>query len=183
MKVYIFLFSFISVTCLGQGAMLGTDDDLLVAEGSTFKVISSIGEIPFDYVEGETFGVFVSRYNFNIGRMSTSIEFVSPEIAELKVYPNPFVEKVHIQAEGLGNEPVRIMLVNLEGKLEYQHEISDAGDLLVPVDATSDSPISLCEGENLSAFTANYDLSDEFEQDEVGFMFEYAFIFGEYQKW
>ena len=130
MKVYLFIFSFISVTCLGQGAMLGTDDDLLVAEGSTFKVISSIGEIPFDYVEGETFGVFVSRYNFNIGRMSTSIEFVSPEIAELKVYPNPFVEKVHIQVEGLTNEPVRIMLVNLEGKLEYQHEISDAGDLL-----------------------------------------------------
>ncbi len=57
---------------------------------------------------------------------------------------------------------------------------TDAGDLILPPDAPSASlPLQLCSGEDLGAFSSNYEAPDEFEPDAVGFTFEYAFLLTE----
>ncbi|MCB0628516.1 MAG: gliding motility-associated C-terminal domain-containing protein [Lewinella sp.] len=58
----------------------------------------------------------------------------------------------------------------------YNCAIADAGDLQA-AGGINDSPIVLCQGEDLDAFTANYDQPDENEPMAPGFTFEYAFLF------
>ena len=96
-------------------------------------------------------------------------------------YENPMTPDGESPGEPNSSFNANLISAIANGTFQYNGVISDcrdtdAGDLLVPVDATSDSPISLCEGDDLAAFTANYDQPDEFEPDAVGFLFEYAFI-------
>lgn len=58
----------------------------------------------------------------------------------------------------------------------YNCAIADAGDLQAP-DGIVDAPIVICQGEDLGAFTANYEEADEFEPVAPGFNFEYAYLF------
>lgn len=58
----------------------------------------------------------------------------------------------------------------------YNCAIADAGDIEAPGGLT-ESPIVICQGNNLDAFSANYEQADEFEPLAPGFNFEYAFLF------
>lgn len=51
---------------------------------------------------------------------------------------------------------------------------ADAGDLVAPGGATV--PLTLCQGQDLDAFAANYDQADETEPQAPGLNFEYAFL-------
>ena len=56
-------------------------------------------------------------------------------------------------------------------------KVADAGDLVAP--AGSNTPITLCQGEDLGAFVANYDEADEILPQADGLNFEYAFLLTE----
>ncbi|MEL6941487.1 MAG: hypothetical protein AAFO82_02375, partial [Bacteroidota bacterium] len=58
----------------------------------------------------------------------------------------------------------------------FDCEDTDAGDLVVPNNAGVDLPIFIVEGDDLGAFSTNYDAVDELEPDALGFSFEYAYI-------
>ncbi len=64
-----------------QGSMEGTDSQLEVTVGDDFSVISEITDIPFDLVEGDNFKVFISKYNFFIGTISTSTKVLLAAVA------------------------------------------------------------------------------------------------------
>ena len=114
---------------VSQDAISGTDDDLTVISGNEFTAIITNNEVPFDYVSGNTFEVFISNYNFRAGLINTSIEYVTPDLLDFKVYPNPFVSKVHLEAELQLNDPLTITLVNLSGQVLYREQINNVRNL------------------------------------------------------
>jgi gliding motility-associated-like protein len=88
------------------------------------------------------------------------------------------------QTPGTANNPANEAMINgfqsgqgitCQGTI-YNCAIADAGDIQAPGGIT-DAPIVICRGEDLDAFTANYDQADETEPLAPGFTFEYGFLF------
>lgn len=87
------------------------------------------------------------------------------------------------QTPGAPNNPENADLITLMqtggftacSGIIFDCKLADAGDLQAP-DGITASPIVICAGDDLGAFTADYDQPDENEPQAPGFNYEYAFL-------
>ncbi len=114
---------FLSLTSqfFAQGSMQAHDTDLMVTEGSDFKVITILTEIPVDIASGEEFKVITSDFNFFLNAIETSTEFVDPTLESFKAYPNPFFQSVKLKFETPEVQDVHIIVISAMGKKIYDY--------------------------------------------------------------